>query len=71
MPHKNGKPAERLFVNEALMVHAGETLFAIKLSGAKEIHVIGDANQITFINGTKTCDTNIFYILQIAKKQEL
>lgn len=65
---KHGKSYERLSVDEALIVHAGEIIFALKLSGAKELLMIGDANQSTFINRPPTCDTKFFDILQKSKK---
>lgn len=68
---KNGKSYERLSVDEALMVHAEEILLALKPSGAKELLMIGDTNQITFINRLPTCDTSFLTSLKKPKKQPL
>lgn len=47
---KRGGKYKRLIVDEALMFHAGEILFAVALVQAPEVILIGDTNQIPYIN---------------------
>ncbi|GBP70302.1 hypothetical protein EVAR_52321_1 [Eumeta japonica] len=44
------KSCHRLIVDEALMSHFGAIVMATRLAGAKEVLVIGDVNQLTFID---------------------
>ncbi|AYL60135.1 putative RNA-dependent RNA polymerase [Ying Kou virus] len=41
-----------LVIDEALMSHPGQIFFAIALSGAKEVKLLGDMLQIPFVNRT-------------------
>ncbi|QKN22697.1 replicase [Erysiphe necator associated virga-like virus 1] len=45
----------RVYVDEALMMHCGEVLFAAHLAGAEEVILLGDVNQIPYINRTPQC----------------
>lgn len=47
---KNGNKYNRLIIDEALMVLAGEVLFAAELAHVPETTLIGDENQIPYIN---------------------
>lgn len=44
------KPYQRLIVDEALMNHFGSIVMAGRLAGAKEIVLIGDVNQLPFLD---------------------
>ncbi|QOJ43133.1 ORF1 [Nelorpivirus dungfly] len=46
------KKSETLFVDEALMSHPGQIFFAIALSGATTVKMLGDVLQIPFVNRT-------------------
>ncbi|KAG8330026.1 hypothetical protein J6590_073340 [Homalodisca vitripennis] len=69
-----GNRYERLFIDEALMLNAGEILFAANLAKVPEVMLIGDTNQIPYINRTTEpeseliCETALF---QITLKKEV
>ncbi|GBP07575.1 Replication protein 1a [Eumeta japonica] len=44
------KSCDRLIVDEALISHFGAIVMATRLAGAKEVLLIGDVNQLPFIN---------------------
>lgn len=44
-----GKKYEKVYIDEGLMMHAGYIGFIAELSGAVEIIVVGDSNQIPYI----------------------
>lgn len=46
----HGRKYARVFVDEALMMHAGEILISVALAGAEVVEILGDTNQIKFIN---------------------
>lgn len=50
-PRKN-KKTSTLYIDEALMSHPGSLFFAIKLSGANSVRLLGDVLQIPFVNRT-------------------
>lgn len=47
---------ERVYIDEALMMHCGEVLYASLLAGAREVVLLGDVNQIPYINRTPQCN---------------
>ncbi|KAG8278058.1 Cadherin EGF LAG seven-pass G-type receptor 2 [Homalodisca vitripennis] len=49
---KKGGRYNRLIIDEALMLHAEEILFACAIAGVKEALLVGDKQQIPFINTT-------------------
>ncbi|KAG8247051.1 hypothetical protein J6590_071021 [Homalodisca vitripennis] len=61
-----GNQYDRLIIEEALMMHAGEILFAATLSGAKEVLLIDDTNQIPYINRTSELEVKYYKISEIA-----
>lgn len=63
---QQGNQYNRLIIDEALMIHAGEILFAAALSGAKEVLLIGDTNQIPYINRTTAFEVKFHKISEIA-----
>ncbi|KAG8261668.1 hypothetical protein J6590_067735 [Homalodisca vitripennis] len=63
---KNGGKYKRVIVDEALMLHAGEILFACALAGVSEALLIRDKNQIPYINRTPH-DLKYFNILETAE----
>lgn len=67
---KRGGKYKRLIIDEALMLHAGEILFAAAMAQAPEIILIGDTNQIPYINRTREFMVNYFDISTIAKTIE-
>lgn len=64
---KSGSKYQRLIVDEALMLHAGEILFAAALSGVREVMLIGDVNQIPYINRTESFEVKYHNIAKIAQ----
>lgn len=62
---QQGKSYNRLIVDEALMMHAGEILFAAVKSGVREIMLIGDKNQIPFINRSQALEVKFHNISEI------
>nr|WPR18885.1 MAG: RNA-dependent RNA polymerase [Virgaviridae-like virus 1] len=46
---------DRVMIDEALMVHAGQLLFCVVRASAKKLIMIGDNMQIKFINRTPQC----------------
>ncbi|KAG8281411.1 hypothetical protein J6590_059707 [Homalodisca vitripennis] len=64
---KNGGTYNRLIVDEALMVHAGEILYAVELSQAKEVMMVGDMNQIPYINRVTGHSTQFHDITKITE----
>ncbi|KAG8301064.1 hypothetical protein J6590_061490 [Homalodisca vitripennis] len=62
---KNGK-YKRGIVDKALMLHAGEIVFVFALAEVSQALLIGDKNQIPYINRTPY-DLKYFNILEIAK----
>nr|AQM55436.1 hypothetical protein 1 [San Bernardo virus]AQM55439.1 hypothetical protein 1 [San Bernardo virus] len=55
-PHKNVKSSV-LIIDEALMSHPGQIFFAISLSGATTVKLLGDRLQIPFVNRTPAFPT--------------
>ncbi|KAG8285823.1 hypothetical protein J6590_072835 [Homalodisca vitripennis] len=49
------------------MMHTGEILFAAKLSGAHEIILIGDTNQIPYINRSEHLEVSTHRITEVAE----
>ncbi|KAG8280865.1 hypothetical protein J6590_071358 [Homalodisca vitripennis] len=49
---ESGGTYKRVIFDEALMMHAGEILYACALANAQEALLIGDINQIPYINRT-------------------
>jgi ribonuclease HI len=47
---RKGESCTRLVVDEALMIHFGSIVMAIKIAGASETMLIGDYNQLPFID---------------------
>lgn len=47
---QTGAGYARLFVDEALMSHAGQLLLACAVAKVKEVMLLGDVNQVPFIN---------------------
>lgn len=63
---QQGNSYNRLIVDEALMMHAGEILFAAVVSGVREVMLIGDKNQIPFINRSQALEVKYHNISEIA-----
>lgn len=53
--HPNGKVYSRVLVDEALMLHAGQIMFAVAAARASSLLLIGDTRQIPFINRIRQC----------------
>lgn len=63
---KSGGNCNRLVIDEALMLHAGEILFAAVLSGMSEVILIGGVNKIPYINRTNSFEVRYYDIRKIA-----
>lgn len=63
---RNGGSYQRLIVDEALMLHAGEILYAAALSGVAEVLLIGDIKQIPYINRIEAFEVKYYDITKIA-----
>nr|UUV42179.1 MAG: ORF1 [Utsjoki negevirus 1] len=50
--HTKNVKSDILIIDEALMSHPGQIFFAIALSGAKEVKLLGDMLQIPYVNRT-------------------
>ncbi|QUE41594.1 ORF1 [Indomegoura indica nege-like virus 1] len=50
--HSKNIRTDTLYIDEALMHHAGAIAYIISLSGCKQVTLIGDKNQIPFVNRT-------------------
>lgn len=69
---QQGNSYKRVIIDEALMMHAGEILFAANCAGAQEIMLIGDINQIPYINRMGDLEVNFYKISELAEiKQQL
>nr|UZH43566.1 hypothetical protein 1 [Brejeira virus] len=55
-PSKNAY-SEMLIIDEALMAHPGQLFFAIAISKAKEVKLLGDCLQIPYVNRTPAYTT--------------
>ncbi|KAG8291827.1 hypothetical protein J6590_051729 [Homalodisca vitripennis] len=64
---KNGGTYNRFIVDEALMLHAGEILYAVELSQTKEVMMVGDMNQIPYINRVTGHSTQFHDIAKITE----
>ncbi|KAG8302406.1 hypothetical protein J6590_033002 [Homalodisca vitripennis] len=63
---QKGNSYRRVIIDEALMLHAGEILFAAILAKTQEIMLIGDINQIPYINRTGNFEVKFHKISEIA-----
>ncbi|KAG8303223.1 hypothetical protein J6590_016197 [Homalodisca vitripennis] len=61
---ESGGTYKRVIFDEALMMHAGEILYACALANAQEAFLIGDINQIPYINRT-THDLTYYDIMKL------
>ncbi|KAG8241645.1 hypothetical protein J6590_082332 [Homalodisca vitripennis] len=64
---KNGGTYSRLIIDEALMIHAGETLFSTIQAGVTETLLFGDVNQIPEINRTEDFEVKHYDIMEVAE----
>lgn len=48
------------------MIHAGEILFAAAIAGTKQVILIGEANQIPYINRIETIEVKYYNIAEIS-----
>ncbi|QBR99594.1 hypothetical protein [Manglie virus] len=55
--NKRNVRSETLFIDEALMSHPGQLFFAIALSGASDVKLLGDVLQIPYVNRTPAYTT--------------
>lgn len=52
----HGCKYERVFLDEALMVHAGAIGFVMYVTGCKELCMLGDRNQIPYVDRDHVCE---------------
>lgn len=52
---------DRVFVDEALMMHAGTILFLVELLRARELYMIGDVNQIPYVDRDHICSLYYYH----------
>lgn len=55
--YKRNIKSDTLFIDEALMSHPGQIFYAIALSGATEVKLLGDVLQIPYVNRTPAYTT--------------